>query len=220
MVITLSSGLQVTVPNDQFMVPFVTIDRNGSRIFNESQREFLFNPTLDRVHLPTLGRYFLTSAYLMVNHDAQTFTLWQANPSTTSQLVPVLGDKTKREACDSNSTTGTPQPSATNPSVTPDGTPGGTQSPRGKSLSTGIVAAIAVVSVVAVGLTALWIFYVVRRRRKADRLHEVAAQQSVPEENTKVFRQPTVHEMHSESRPYEVQGSEGMVYELEGRVAR
>lgn len=31
MVITFSSGLQVTVPNDQFMVPFVTIDRNGSR---------------------------------------------------------------------------------------------------------------------------------------------------------------------------------------------
>lgn len=174
------------------------------------------------MQLPSLGRYFLTSAYLIVNHDAQTFTLWQANPSTTSQLVPVLGDKTKREACDSNSTTGTPQPSATNPSVTPDGTPGGTQSPPGKSLSVGIVAAIGVVSVVASGLIVLWVFYVVRRRNKAAQLHEVAvaAHQSVLEKNTKVFRQPTAHEMHSESRPYEVQGSDGMVYELEGGVVR
>lgn len=53
MVITFSSGLQITVPNDQFIVPFVTIDRYGSRIFNKPQREFLFSPTLDRVQLPT-----------------------------------------------------------------------------------------------------------------------------------------------------------------------
>jgi hypothetical protein len=42
MTIKLSSGLQVTIPNDQFMVPFVSVDRNGSQIFNESEREFLY----------------------------------------------------------------------------------------------------------------------------------------------------------------------------------
>lgn len=30
---------------------------------------------------------------MLVNHDAGTFTLWQANPSTKRDLVPVLGPK-------------------------------------------------------------------------------------------------------------------------------
>lgn len=104
MAISFSSGLQVTVPNDQFMVPFVTIARNGSRIFNDSQKEFLFNGIDEPVQPATLGRYFLTSAYLMVNQDAETFTLWQANPSTATQLVPVLnekGDTSSTQACSS-----------------------------------------------------------------------------------------------------------------------
>lgn len=204
MVISFSSGLQVTVPNDQFMVPFMTIDRNGSRIFNDSQREFLFNPVLDHVQLPTLGRYCLTSAYLMVDHDAHTFTLWQENPSTTSQLVPLAGEKANTEPC--TSTAGTAQPS------------------QSKSLSSGIVAAIAVVSVVAAGLVALWMFYVfrARRKRKQAQLREapVAAQESALKMNKNGLRQTRVYEMHSESPPHEVQGSEGMVYELEGRLLK
>lgn len=81
------------------MVLFVAIHCNGSRLFNDSQRGFLFSPVFSHVQPSTLGRYFLTSAYLMVNHDAETFTLWQANPSTTSLLAPLLGEKTNTEAC-------------------------------------------------------------------------------------------------------------------------
>ena len=220
MVISFSSGLQVTVPNDQFMVPFVAIDRNGSRIFNESQREFLFNPTVEGVQPHTLGRYFLTSAYLMVNHDAGTFTLWQANPSTTSKLIPVLGNKAKREACNGTATAGSSLPSATDSSGT---TPGLTRAPK-KNLSTGTVAAIAVVSIVAVGLVALWILYVLRRRKRREQAqaHQPAmvGAENALLKNSNWQGHTTVHEVHSESRPFEVQGSEGMVYELEGRVIR
>lgn len=216
MVISFSSGLQVTVPNDQFMVPFVTIDRNGSRIFNNSQKEFLFNGVADQQR--TLGRYFLTAAYLMVNYDANTFTLWQANPSITSQLVPVIGKSTNSEAC--TSTAGTAQPSATDTVGLPSGSPPS----QSGSLSGGIVAAIAVVSVVAVGLLTLWAYFVIgaRKRRGQVRLVEgtTPAQQSVLEQSKHGFRQTRIHEMHSESRPYEVPGSEAMVYELEGRVVR
>ncbi|KAK0724411.1 hypothetical protein B0H67DRAFT_680020 [Lasiosphaeris hirsuta] len=50
-------------------------------------RELLIRPT---GQLPTLGRYFLTGAYLMFNHDAEEFTLWQANPSERTSLTPVV----------------------------------------------------------------------------------------------------------------------------------
>ncbi|KAL2280627.1 hypothetical protein FJTKL_12344 [Diaporthe vaccinii] len=82
--ISLSSGLSVTVQNDQFLTPFVQIGYDGARFLNESIKELLINPT-DQP--PTLGRYFLTAAYLMVNHDSNTFTMWQGNPSSSSNLV-------------------------------------------------------------------------------------------------------------------------------------
>lgn len=75
------------MPNDQYIVPFVTIDRNSSRIFNESQREVLIGRLGDQP--ATLGRYFLTAAYLMVDQDAGTFTLWQANASEDTDLAYV-----------------------------------------------------------------------------------------------------------------------------------
>ncbi len=85
-----SSGLEIRVPNDQYIVPFVDINRNGSRYFNTSRREFLFNGLSDQP--ATLGRYFLTSAYLMVNHDVGSFTLWKANPTNSSTLVSVASN--------------------------------------------------------------------------------------------------------------------------------
>lgn len=83
----LSNGLQVRVPNSQFLTPFVDVARNGSRVVDRSRRELLMNGLADQP--ATLGRYFFTSAYLMVDHDAKTFTMWQANPSVKSNLVAV-----------------------------------------------------------------------------------------------------------------------------------
>lgn len=86
------------------MPPFVTVERNGSRTFNESEREFLYGVTSNQPS--TLGRYFLTGAYLMVNHDDNTFTLWQANPSTASDLVITISKDTA-ESCANFTTNGT-----------------------------------------------------------------------------------------------------------------
>jgi hypothetical protein len=72
--ITLSSGLQVTVPNDQFMVPFVSVDRNGSRIFNESEREFLYGISYDEPAACEYIRIFhLTSPDLNLHLHASSF---------------------------------------------------------------------------------------------------------------------------------------------------
>ncbi|KAF4949360.1 hypothetical protein FSARC_13491, partial [Fusarium sarcochroum] len=111
----LDSGLQIRVPNDQYMVPSVNYQANGGRIQDPDTYELLIRGHNDDAesHLQgmpaLLGRYFLTAAYLMVNHDAGTFTLWQANPSNSSKLVRVF-DEEMGDKCGAKS--GVIQPSA------------------------------------------------------------------------------------------------------------
>ncbi|KAK3293761.1 aspartic peptidase domain-containing protein [Chaetomium fimeti] len=95
----LSSGLRVRVPNNQFIVPRVAYSDDGSRIIDESKKDLLIYGVTGN-QPSTLGRYFLTSAYLMVDHDAGTFTMWQGNPSTKSSLVSVSGTD---QECDAGS---------------------------------------------------------------------------------------------------------------------
>ncbi|KAK7990377.1 hypothetical protein PG990_014657 [Apiospora arundinis] len=110
--ISLSSGLSVRVPNDQFMVPKAYVDRNGTRLFDRNYREFLLSPLADDSNPATLGRYFLTAAYLMVDYDAGTFTLWRANPTSSLSLVPVVAEKRAADGCGGDMP-GVVQPSAT-----------------------------------------------------------------------------------------------------------
>jgi hypothetical protein len=214
MVISSSPGLRVTVPNDQFMVPSVTIDRNGRHIFNESQREFLFSPAQDPVHMPTLGRYFLTSAHLLVDQDAGTFTFWQANPSNASPLVLVPGDKKKRGNGDDDCGTRELSLSSARGSVgkRDDSSPGIPYSAR-----IGISLAI----VIIVSVVAKFVYWNIKERRKeAEAERSALVEQIISRNRVTVVQRPTpVHEMHAESRPAEVQGSE-VVYELEGRTVR
>lgn len=70
----------------------------------------------------TLSRYFLNTTYLMVDQDEGTFTLWQANPSSGSTLIPIMGSAAEA-ACQNgidgqtspNSTTSDSGTSPTNP---------------------------------------------------------------------------------------------------------
>ncbi|KAK7990241.1 hypothetical protein PG990_014521 [Apiospora arundinis] len=72
--ISLSSGLSIRMPNDQFIMPKAYVDRNGTRLFDRNYREFLLSPLADDGNPVTLGRYFLTAAYLIVDYNAGTFT--------------------------------------------------------------------------------------------------------------------------------------------------
>ncbi|KAH6950765.1 aspartic peptidase domain-containing protein [Fusarium avenaceum] len=104
----LESGLEIRFPNDQYMVPFVDIDTDGSRVIDTSKRDILMKGIEDEA--PTLGRYFLTAAYLMVNHDAGTFTLWKANATKESNPVRVFDEEAGKQCGDK--ATGVIQPSA------------------------------------------------------------------------------------------------------------
>lgn len=88
-----------------------------------------------------------------------------------------------------------------------------------------IVAAIAVISVVAVGLLTLWAVFVIRGRRRGSKQTQFleaarGAQESALEKNKTGSRQTRIYEMHSESRPFEAPGSDATVYEMEGRAIR
>lgn len=164
--ITLSSGLSVRVPNSQFMTPFVQVGYDGARYYNESIKEFLYNSVGNQP--ATLGRYFLTAAYLMVNHDANSFTLWQGNPATSSTLVPVLDEKTAA-ACGTNAS-GVVQQSATatassSSSSTNDDDDDASSSSGGTS--TGAIAGAAVGGVAALAAVAgIIAMFLLKKRRQ------------------------------------------------------
>jgi hypothetical protein len=90
------------------MVPFVDIDTDGSRVIDTSKRDILMKGIEDEA--PKLGRYFLMAAYLMVNHDAGTFTLWKANATEESSPVRVFDEEAGKQCGDK--ATGVIQPSA------------------------------------------------------------------------------------------------------------
>ncbi|KAL2131438.1 hypothetical protein VTI74DRAFT_5107 [Chaetomium olivicolor] len=155
----LSSGMQVRVPNNQFIVPAVDFDSNGSRTVNKSQKEILMSPVGSNP--ATLGRYFFTSAYLMVDHDAGTFTLWQANPSTKSTLTPVIS-KASDGGCKVE---------------TDDGDGAGASS--SSSVNKGVIAGAAVGgAAVLAGLAALIVFLLRRKKKKQNMQANIPLQQS------------------------------------------
>ncbi|KAJ4248695.1 hypothetical protein NW762_012533 [Fusarium torreyae] len=173
----LDSGLQIRVPNDQYIVPSVGYQSNGSRIRDLDNYELLIRGHNDDAesHLQgmpaLLGRYFLTAAYLMVNQDAGTFTLWQAKPSKSSKLVRVF-DEEMGDKCGAKS--GVIQPSASAYTATTSISATGTtaskgdeeiNNPKGSSSPSGAVIAGAVVgSVIGVCLIILGVLYLLHRR--------------------------------------------------------
>ncbi|KAF5538497.1 hypothetical protein FMEXI_9366 [Fusarium mexicanum] len=155
----LDSGLEIRVPNNQYMIPTVDIASNGSRTTDTSKRDILITDIEDEP--PILGRYFLTAAYLMVNHDAGTFTLWQANATRERSLVRVFDEETGKKC---ENTTGVIQPSASETSRPDRGSGSNSGSPSGAVIGGAVVGAIAGAVLIGIGIT----YLVIKRKRKSD----------------------------------------------------
>lgn len=167
--------------NDQFLVPFVYIANNGTRVTNHSVVDFLFN-NAEGTRVATLGRYFLTGAHLTVNHDTDTFTLSQAAPYTGEpDLVPIIGESTNQ------SCTGPPVP------------------PSPSSISVGTVVGAAVGGGVGLAAIAFAVFMFIRRRRKGKKM--AAQPVEYPEIDIVEHAKPNVlAEMSHDVRPQEMEG--------------
>ncbi|PVH70383.1 acid protease [Cadophora sp. DSE1049] len=163
--IKLDSGLSVRVPNDQLVVPDVSIDpTSGALIANASTPELVLNAiqSVNANDLPQLGRQFLTAAYLMVNQDANQFTLWEANPTANEDLVAVdvnngVVDSFCAASAASSST------ASAKPGVATSTGPAQNNSNR---LSSGAIAGIAAGSVAIIAaIVGFLIFFLIKRRK-------------------------------------------------------
>ncbi|KAH1921514.1 hypothetical protein KXV48_006142 [Aspergillus fumigatus] len=175
--ISLSSGLKVRIPNDQLVIPNLTIDKTtGAILANASAPELVLN-SMQQVNaddLPQLGRQFLSGAYVMVNQDAGQFTLWAAKPTTEEDLVAVNPDNrvyssfcapgasNLGDATQSTSTSSPTQSAASNSNIG--------QSQRvddaSSGLSSGAIAGIVVGGVAGIALVAAGVFFAIIKRRR------------------------------------------------------
>ncbi|KIH93206.1 aspartic-type endopeptidase [Sporothrix brasiliensis 5110] len=175
--LTFQSGLAVRIPNDQLIVPDRTIDAKTGQIQANSSgmdTTILAIQDVNADDMTQLGRPFLSAAYVMLNQDAGTFTLWQANPTTQRRLVAV--DETNADVaavCATTSSGGNNDSvNATAPangtSSTGETTPGSSSSgSNARKPSTGaIVGAVAGGAVVVAALIGVSVFYCLRRRQR------------------------------------------------------
>ena len=121
---------------------------------------------------PIIGMQFFSAAYLMVDLDAGTFTLWQANATTDSDLVTVggacaekiTGGSAHNTTSASTSTGGasSSQTNATNSTSITASEPADTS----PGIGPGAIAGAAIGGFALLILLAVIAFFLVRRRRK------------------------------------------------------
>ncbi|KAF7512853.1 hypothetical protein GJ744_011956 [Endocarpon pusillum] len=86
----LDSGLDILIPSHQLIQPHRFINNEGALTTNASTRAVMI-ASLENENakdMPLLGHPFLAAAYMMVNNEEDTFTLWQSNPTSETRLVP------------------------------------------------------------------------------------------------------------------------------------
>jgi hypothetical protein len=200
LIVTLDNGMELTLPNELLVVPDKSIDDSGEVQTNSTLVQVLIQPTLnsDGTETPMVGKQFFSSTYLFVDHDAGTFTIWQANGTSDSRLVSVGGE------CDKTDAQEDPRPSTSS-----DTRSGASDSPqtavepeekRG-SLSTGTMVGVIVGAVGALAAIAIVVFICcVRRKRKRqqsekDLLSEASARDA--HNITPYFPEGSRHELHN-----------------------
>jgi LPXTG-motif cell wall-anchored protein len=159
--ITIQSDLQIPIANTQVVQPDATILSDGSISYNDTLNELNVIALLppNNGDIVQLGRQFLSGAYLMVNEDNGTFTLWQATGGSGESLVAVdENNNVFTPTCSSTSAT-SPVPTASlssTPSIHPP-----PPKPTTSSIVGPVVGAIAGVAL----LVALGVFFRMRKRK-------------------------------------------------------
>lgn len=165
----------------------------------------------------TLGRYFLTAAYLMVNHDAGTFTLWQGNPTERSKLVQVYDQKTADE-CGKDGT-GIVQPTVSaGPDEETKEAAGQSEASPSSSPSGAVIGGAVAGAVVLIAVLCLGAFFLLRRKRKIVTEQESSAPPEYVHCDKAEFSawSPPQEMAGCKPLPAEAQGQSHFVYELDG----
>jgi hypothetical protein len=165
--LSIQNGIKIRIPNGQLVVDNPTYNEDNGKIEdNSTTRNIVINALSNEGNegdLPLLGRLFLSSAYLMVNHDEDKFTLWQAETEVKpAALKAVAEDGQIVENFCANSTNGDDAtPASSSNSASPTST--------SDALSGGAIAGIAFGGVGAIAiLTSFAYFFLYRRRKRRD----------------------------------------------------
>ncbi|KAI7308910.1 hypothetical protein KC315_g13183 [Hortaea werneckii] len=177
--IEIDSTFKIRIPNELLVIHPSNIVDNGRTQYNDTVREVLLGPStgVNQGDTPILGRHFFQAAYLLVNYDSNSFTLWQANATTESNLVSLgneCPDPGSKVAKNDTSDSKTAHPASSSlPSATDEGTPDTSDdtTPENFSESNGIsseaIAGIVVAAAfVSGGLVVLAVLYILRRRKR------------------------------------------------------
>ncbi|KAL9116598.1 MAG: hypothetical protein Q9187_006876 [Circinaria calcarea] len=168
---TLSTGLQIRIPNNQLVVPDIHISDAGQQYINDTTREVLLNSLQDinADDIPKLGHTFLTSTYLYVNNDENAFTIWQSNPTTDENIISVGPSTTSCSSIPVSTATSSASASSLS-----------RESSQSNPVPIGAVVGAAVGGVALLLLIGLTILYLRRRKRHAAQAKSAASLPRVP----------------------------------------
>ncbi|KAL4894411.1 aspartic peptidase domain-containing protein [Aspergillus ambiguus] len=195
--ITINSEYSVRIFDWELVVPNININKTtGALSANGETPELLINPLQlgNAGELPELGRQFLTRTYIMLNQDANTFTLFESRFDTSQDLVAIdeKNQQVDRFCAATNqkinfATIGSTSPvsgSGSSPSSnstvaddasrdTSDSQPGlGDEGKASMHLSSGVIAGIVVGCAVGVTLVSAVLFFLRRRATKQENRHK------------------------------------------------
>lgn len=169
---TLNTGLSVTIPNHQLVLPNVGFkgDEHEQSYLNDTRTIMVFDRGgVDS--MPSFGQVFLTAAYLHVDNDNKQFTLWEAIPTEDTEIVTVdhTSENEGGETCDGGSgqSSGSPNnaPDDDDDNDNGDGDGGGERK-SSSSLSGGAIAGIVIGAVAGTVILFVAGFFLYRRRRR------------------------------------------------------
>lgn len=199
--VTLSSGLKVRIPNDQLVVSDRYIDDSGELRSNASAQTLVFDSLQDvnKDDLPRIGHRVLSAAYLVLNQDANSFTLWEVDAVSRQELVAIDSDgKSIDSACGDTSTNQqVPSTSSSNP------------------LSSGKIAGIVVGVLASTLIVIIFVYFLMifRRKQAAYNREDSRVQQDLEGEtgekagNNELFVTHEILEMNTEADVIELPAS-------------
>lgn len=154
--IQLQNGPAITIPNDALIVPEQRINGSGYVQSNDSASVSLFTADPDPENPnPNLvvGGNFFSGAYLTVDLDERTWSIWAVNATTDSRLQRIGGDTCK--------------PPSVSPSID-SAADHAANEPETSSLTTGAIAGV-VIGAIAALTTAVGLGLCLFARRKSKR---------------------------------------------------
>lgn len=207
--VKLQNSVSVKVANTELVVPDTYIAANGAVQTNTSVRNVVVNSlqTDNGNDMPVLGRLFMSSAYVMVNHDAGRFSVWQANTASRTTDIVALDKQNNvvNQFCTDSSPKALPPNSSESPPPLPE---------EKSTLSRGSIAGIAVGS--AAGLAMLCgIGFVLYRRRRSSSPRTDETPEQEPESQKVDIKSPTYSMVTVEPQELPVQYDAA---ELDGRT--